>query len=298
VDLKARLIGPVTRRWAWAATAVKVQERFSEVHGSQLASAVTLAAFVSIFPLVVAGIAVVGFFSHSAADLPGRVIEQLGLTGQAADTVTSAIRSAERSRKAASVIGLAGLLWAGLALIAALEFVCDSVWQVTGRGIKDRLYGLVWLAGATVILLGSFALTALLPRLPGPAGPAVLVGALAVDVALWLWTFKVMTNRNVGWRAFLPGAILGAVGLEALKAIGGIYIPRAVASSSALYGSIGVVFATLAWLLFFGRLLVLAAVLNVVWWEEHQGTVTVDIEVPRVDDDVAVGVTRSGEETT
>lgn len=297
MDLKERLLGPPSRRWGWFATAVRVQQRFSEVHGGQLAGAVTLAAFISIFPLLITAIGIVGFFSHSASDLPGEVVRRLGLTGDAATLVTSAIATAERSRKAASAVGLAGLLWTGLNLVTALEFAFDSVWQVSGRGLKDKLYGLVWLAGATAILLASFSLTALLNWLPGPAGPFVFVGALLVDVALWLWTFRVLTNRKVGWRPLLPGALLGAVGLGVLKVAGSIYVPMAVRSSSALYGSIGVVFALLVWLLFFGRLVVLAAVLNVVRWEERHGTVTAEIEFPRVGSDVAVGATRSGEET-
>ena len=297
MDLKERLLGPPVRRWGWFATAVRVQERFSEVHGGQMAAAVTLAAFISIFPLVITAIGVVGFFSHGADDLPGEVIRRLGLTGEAATLVTGAIETAERSRKAASAVGLAGLLWTGLNLVTALQFTFDSAWQVSGRGLVGKLYGLVWLAGATVILLASFALTALLNRLPGPAGPLVLVGAFAVDLTLWLWTFKALTNRDVGWRALLPGALLGAAGLVVLKAVGSVYVPLAVRSSSALYGSIGVVFAVLAWLLFFGRLVVLAAVVNVVRWEEHHGTVRVEMELPRVRGDEAAGATRAGEET-
>ena len=49
-----------------------------------------------------------------------------------------------------------------------------------------------------------------------------------------------------GLRARAPSP--AAVGIEVLKLVGGIYVPRAVASSSALYGSIGIVFAILAWL--------------------------------------------------
>ncbi len=298
MDLKERILGPPSRRWGWFATAVRVQQRFSEVHGGQLAAAVTLAAFISIFPLLITAIGVVGFFSHSASDLPGEVVRRLGLTGDAATVVTSTITTAEKSRKAASAVGLAGLLWTGLNLVAALEFAFDSVWQVSGRGLKDKLYGLAWLAGASAILLASFSLTALLNWLPGPAGPFVFLVALLVDVALWLWTFRVLTNRKLGWRPLLPGALLGALGLEVLKVLGSVYVPMAVRSSSALFGSIGVVFAVLAWLLFFGRLLVLAAVLNVVRWEERHGTATAEIELPRVGDDGAVGATRAGEETS
>lgn len=297
MDLKERILGPLTRRWGWMATAVRLQERFSEVHGGQLAAAVTLAAFISIFPLLVAGTAVVGFFSHGADDLSGEVVSRLGLTGRAAETVTDAITTAERNRRAASVVGLAGILWAGSYLVTAFQFAFNSVWQVAGRGLKDRLYGLVWLVGATAILVGSFTLTAALTRLPGPVGPLAFLAALGVDLVLWLWTFKVLTNRDVGWRPHLPGAVLGAMGLEVLKIVGGIYVPRAVTSSSALYGSIGVIFAILAWLLFFGRLAVFSAVVNVVRWENSHGTLTVEMELPRVDD-VALGATRSGEETS
>ena len=122
-----------------------------------------------------------------------------------------------------------------------------------------------------------------------------LVVALVVDAALWLWTFRVLTNRDVGWRAHLPGAVLGAVGLEVLKVVGGIYVPMAVTSSSVLYGPLGVVFAILAWLLVFGRLVVYTAVFNVVRWENRHGTVTAEIELPRMLDEVPVGTTRAGE---
>ena len=57
-------------------------------------------------------------------------------------------------------------------------------------------------------------------------------------------------------------------------------MPRAVASSSALYGSIGVVFAVLAWLALYGRLIVYGAVVNVLRWEAERGHRRVPIEVP------------------
>jgi membrane protein len=293
--VKERLLGPLTRRWPWFATAVKTYERFDEVHGTYLAAAITLTAFLSLFPLLLAIIGVVGFFSRNVSDLPGEVIRRMGLTGEAATAVKSAIAAAERSRRAASVVGVAGLLWSGLGLVSAMQFAFDSVWQVAGRGIKERLYGFAWLFGAALLFAASAAVIALLRQLPGPAWPFVVAANLAVDVALWMWTFKALTNRDVGWRPLLPGALLGAVGLEALKVVGAVYVPRLIASSSALYGSIGVVFAILAWLLFFGRLMVYAAALNVVCWEERHGTVTAEIEVPKVPGEVPTVTTRAGE---
>jgi len=278
-------------------TVLRVQQRFGEVHGGYLASAVTLTAFLSLFPLLIAVTGVIGFFARNAADLPSQVIVRLGIPpgSGAADLVNGAIGKAEQSRKAASVVGVLGLLWSGLGVVAALQFAFDSVWQIAGRGIKDKLFGLGWLAGAGLIFVASFAITAAVRVLPGPAWPFAFLLTLAVGVALWLWTFQALTNRDVGWKPLLPGAIFGAVGLEALKAVGTLYVPRVVASSSALYGSIGVVFAILAWLLIFGRLVVYATVLNVVRWEEEHGTDTVVIDLPHVPGEAPTTASRAGE---
>lgn len=294
--MKERILGSLAERWPWVRTAMRVQDRFSELHGTCLASAVTLAAFVSLFPLLLAVIGVVGVLSVNATNLAGDVITRLGLSGEAATALRSAIRTAESTGRAASVVGVLGLLWTGLGLVAALQFTFDSVWQVSGRGLRDKLYGLLWLAGASVVFVASFVVTALLRLLPGPARvPGIALG-LAVDIAVMMWTFRALTNRDVGWRALLSGAILGGVGLEVLKVAGGIYVPMLVRSSSALYGSIGVVFAILAWLLILGKVVVYAAVLNVVRWEEDHGTVTAEIELPRIPNAVPVMATRAGEE--
>jgi uncharacterized BrkB/YihY/UPF0761 family membrane protein len=68
-----------------------------------------------------------------------------------------------------------------------------------------------------------------------------------------------------------------------------------VARSSALYGSIGIVFGVLAWLFLFGRLVVISSVLNVVLWERRHGTVTVGVEVPNLPGPPPTTGTRSGE---
>ncbi len=279
------------------AVVLDVQERFSEIHGGSLAAAVTLASFLSLFPLVIVAIAVVGFFASTTPDLSDEVAGFLGLTptGTAAGALDTAIGTAEESRAAASIVGFVGLLWSALGLVAALQYAYGAVWQVTGRGLKDKVLALAWFVGAALVFVTSFAVTAVLGFLPPLFAPLNLVVGIGVSFGLFLWTAKVLCNRDVGWRPLIPGAVLGAVGLELLKVVGGIYVPRAVASSSALYGSIGIVFAILAWLLFFGRLIVYSATLNVVLWERRHGTVSVPLQMPKLPGTTPVAATRSGE---
>src|SRR5581483_753324 len=153
-----------------------VQRRYGEVGGNQLAAAFTLQAFLSIFPLLLAGLAVIGFVSaHShvtgGADLAGRLVDQLGLKGESAKMLTDAVHAAERSRKAASIVGFLGVLWSGLGLVAALQFAYNSVWQVKDRGMKDKAFGLAWLGGAAILFVGGAAATTALRWLPGFLAP-------------------------------------------------------------------------------------------------------------------------------
>lgn len=258
-----------------------VQRRYGDVGGNQLASAFTLNAFLSIFPLLLVALAVLGFVAAgSQTDVAGRLVDNLGLKGESAKMLTDAVAAAKTSRKTASVVGFVGLLWSGLGLVGALQYAYNSVWQVNDRGMKDKAFGLLWLVGAALLFVGGAAATTALRWLPGFLAPLGIVVTFAVSFGLWLWTSRVLPNTKLAWRTLVPGALLGAVGLEILKVVGAYYVPRAVASSSQLYGSLGIVFAVLAWLLLFGRLVVYSAVLNVVQYEKHQGTIQAVVEAP------------------
>lgn len=284
-------------RFTLVAVAAAVQARFGELHGGFLAGAITLAAFLSVFPLLLVAAATLGFFSTHQPDLAGEVLDVLGIPigGDAEEFVREAIRNAEESRRAASIVGFVGLLWSGLGLVGALQYAYNATWQVTGRGIRDKAVGLLWLLGAGLVFLASFGLTAAVQFLPGFLAPLQLVLALALGVAMFLWASKILPNRDVGWRPLLPGAVLAAVGFELLKVVGGIWVPRAITSSSALWGALGIVFAIFAWLLFFGRLVVYSSVLNVVLWERRHGTVTIELDVPNIPGRNEPEATRSGE---
>lgn len=282
------------RRWPWLDQVLSVHDRFGAVGGGPHSSSIALAGFLSLFPLLLVLIAAVGFLSSGDADFATTVVSDLGLQGRAAEVVENAITTAETSRRTASVVGVIGLLWAGLAVVGALQNALNAAWQARGRGLLDRLVALGWLLGAGTLFLASVALGPTLRWTPGTAKPLTLLAGLSLTTVLFLWTYHLLGNKSVGWRVHLPGALLVAVGFEILKVVGSVYVPRAIASASALYGTIGVVFATLAWFAIYGRLIVYGAVLNVVRYERRAGTVTVSIEVPRVDGEVPLTTTRGG----
>jgi membrane protein len=281
-------------RFGWLDSAMAVQERFGAIGGGPLSASIGLAAFLSLFPLLLVIIATVGFVSSSDADFAVRLVRELGLEGEAADTFTEAIQTAEDSRRAASIIGFVGLVLSSLGVVGALQAAVNAAWQSVGRGMVDKLVALLWLAGAGTLFLASTAAGPLLRLLPGPAVVAGSTLSIAVTTAVLVWAYSFLGSQPLPRRAHLVGAIVAAVGFEVLKLIASFYLPRLIASSSALYGSIGVVFAVLAWLMLYARLFVYGAVLNVHRWEQDRGTVTVDLEVPRIDGQVPLTANRGG----
>ncbi|MDP1821273.1 MAG: YhjD/YihY/BrkB family envelope integrity protein [Acidimicrobiales bacterium] len=281
-------------RLPWLDAVLRVTDRFGAIGGGPLSSSIALASFLSLFPLLLVAIATLGFVSAGDDEFALQTISDLGLEGRSAQVVTDAIGAAEDSRQAASLLGLGGLLWSGLGVVGALQAAVNAAWQQTGRGLMDKLVAARWLAGAVVLFVASAGLGGVLGFLPGWATPLALLLGVGLNVLLFLWTYHGLGNVHAGWQAHLPGAVLVGIGVEILKVVGSIYVPRAVASSSGLYGSIGVVFAVLAWLALYARLIVYGAVVNVLRWERTRGTDTIEIEVPHQEGATPLAANRGG----
>lgn len=286
-------------RWRPLGRALDVQDRFGEVNGGFVSSAITVSIFLSLFPLILVAIAVVGFVAEGDPDVSTKIIDNLGLTGNAAETMEEAISTASDSRQAASIIGLVGLAWSGSGVATALRQGVRVPWQEASAGIKGRLLGMAWLVVAAVGFTAALAIGGLLNFLPNHVpSEAITLGAIVVgivaEIGLFWWMFWGLGTRRVAPRDLLPGAILGGLGFEALKLIGTVYVPQLVARTSSLYGPIGIVFAILAWLAFFARLVVYASTYNAVRYEASHGTVQVPVHLPLVPGDAPVAATRGG----
>jgi membrane protein len=273
--VRARLLGI-----PGVSTVLDVQRRYVEARGSALAASITLYGFLALFAVTVLAIAVLGFLSAGGADLAHNLPRDLGLNGSAARLVHESVDSARRSRSATTVVGLVGLAWTGTSLAIVVGDAYNAAWRVDRRGSLDRVLGAAWLGGAAVALGAGGVATAAWSVLPGVFAPLVVVVTLTTNGALFVWTSWILPNRRVPWRASLPAAAIGAVALEVLKVLGAYAVPHLVARSSEVYGTIGVVFALLVWLLIFGRVVVYVAIIEARGWERHHGDRELEVNVP------------------
>lgn len=250
---------------------VELARRLRAARGATLAAAISMRGFLALFPLVVLGLAVLGFVATGVDDLAGRLVSQLGLEGEAARAVTDAVEAARRQRVTSSVVGLAGLLWTGTGLAAALAEVWDQIWDVPQRPVDARARGLVWLAGGTPLVAASLAATAVAAR----GGAWLPVGAglgVAATASVLAWTAVVLPARRCPLTATIPAVVAGALALEAAKTAGAVFLPPLVGRASTTYGTVGVSFAILVWFLLLGRIVVAVVVLERFLADERAGT--------------------------
>ncbi len=248
----------------------ELQRRYNAISGPTLAGGVTLYGFLALFALLVLAVAALGFLSADNSDLAADIVGDLGLTGQAAKIITDSVNAAQKSRSLATVVGVVGILWLGTSFALVVANAFDAAWRVPGRGFRDRLWGIAWLAGAAVLLAAAGFATACWDLLPTAFAPLVVVISLSMNALLWMWTSWLLPNRDVAWRLLVVPALLAAVALEVLKVVGAYVVPHYVATSSELYGAIGIVFAILLWLLVLGRVVVYLAVIEA--WRAEAAT--------------------------
>ena len=86
-------------------------------------------------------------------------------------------------------------------------------------------------------------------------------------LAAILWVSTVLPSRAAAWRAFLPGAVLVAVGTQLVHLLVALYLAPRLGRSSELYGALGAATVILLWLYLEARIFVGAAFLNACLWE-------------------------------
>jgi len=259
------------RRHGVPAFALAVVRKYLDDRGSGLAALIAFYAFFSVFPLLLVFVSVLGFVLQDDPALREKVVDsalaQLPIVGaQLGDEVQPL-----QGSHVALAVGLAGALWAGLGVTLALGRAFDAVADVPRleqrTGLRARGRGLLVLGVLAVVLIGASGLAGLAAR--GRAGTAVselgaLALSLAVDGAVLLAVFAVLTTRPRRVRDLLPGVALAAVGTLALQSAGAWYLAYTVTRASDTYGAFALVIGLLSWFVLLANLIVIAAEVNVV----------------------------------
>ena len=255
--------------------------RDRQIAGGVLGGGLAYRFFFWVLALSVFAVGGLGFASRSSANVASAA-EEAGLTDAVAGTVASAAQQAESSRWWLIIIGGFLVLWFSWGLLRALWLTHAAAWRIHPPTITNgpRAFALVV---ATPFLLATLSAAAgwVRDNTDAALGAAATVSLSIAFAAGWLWVSMRLPSPNVRWTAFLPGAILLGVGLNALHIFTVYYLSEKLAHSAKLYGVLGLAATALFYLFLIGRGVIWAAELNAIVWEvRHPGSIPSDEPAP------------------
>jgi membrane protein len=265
----------------WKAVARKSFDRFGEVGLTDRAAALAYYGFLSLFPALIVGVALLALFGNYPETYRS-IMDTLrdAAPGEAVNTVDSALKNVLRGRGAEGLLGF-GLLFAFVtasgavgASIRALEAINQTSESATF--VRSNLTR-IWL---TLALMGLLLVAALALLVAGPLFGSIADGAGLGDTGR---TVVRMLRYPVGFAALLgallllyslgpagtrrrliehlPGAVLATV-LGVLASMAFSFYVDNFGSYDKTYGTLGAVIVLLIWIYVGGVAMLLGALLN------------------------------------
>jgi YihY family inner membrane protein len=271
-SVKARLDG-FQRGHGWAGFPLAVVVKFGEDRAANLAVLMAYYAFLSIFPLLLVLVTVLGYvlyghpglqqvvFNSAIGDFP--IIGQHGgfqpLSGNPAGLV----------------IGLVLAIWSGLAVAQTAQTAFNTVYAVprtSWPGFVPRLK-----RSAELVCLGGFGLvvtTLIQGAVSGTGSYGLHIGfggqvagaviGLVLNFVLFAYLFRRLTVYPVGNRDVWPGAAVAAIAWFVLQKVGTSLVNNKINGAQGTYGTFAVVIGLLFWFFLLSQITLLSAEINMV----------------------------------
>ena len=241
-----------------------VVKKYGDDDGGRQAALITYYGFLSIFPLLLLGVAILSRVLADHPDLRQRLINAI-----VPQTLRSTVEHSLATLPSSTipfVAGLVGLLLSGTGVVFSAYQTLNHVAAIPYRlraGFFSR-YVRVFVVLATLLAgaLATGALTVVATALPGQPGlqrAAAVLGSALVVFAVLLLGAKLLLARPAPVRALWPGAILGAAAVTVVLNAGAPLLARLVARAGPVYGSFATVAGMFALLYLVGQALVYAA---------------------------------------
>ncbi|MBV9853225.1 MAG: YihY/virulence factor BrkB family protein [Streptosporangiaceae bacterium] len=270
VERVIRRVDAAQRRFTPTAFVFGVIKKYGDDNGGVLVANLAYSAFVSLFPLLLVFVTILGLVAASnpvfREDALNAVASQVPLIGH---QLTGNVHTLQRSSMIGLIVGLVVLIWGSLGLAQAGLFAMEQVWNLPGParpGYVQRLGRSALFVG----LLGAGVLVATaLASLNTYGHNAVVIVVLAeilataVNAGMYLGGFRVLTPKGVPTRDLLPGAIIGGVCWTLLQILG-TYLVHHFLHSDSVYGVFATVLGLVAWIYLVAKITVYAAEVNVV----------------------------------
>lgn len=269
----------IRRRYPLVDHAVRMVQHYGAVKGNLQAGAVTYFAFLSFFPILALGFFAIGSIAriYDAQTQLVEAIEQVlpGMVSEEPAQGKIALSTIQRSAGAAGIIGLLGVMYAGLGWLSGMRDALLVMFQLPQHEQPSFVVGkardLVTLAliGFTLVVSVAVAgvVNGLSAQILGFVGfgeelrpllrlLTVLVG-LGANMVLFFALFKLLARPPTPPRSLWGGAVLGAIGFEVLKQASTYLI--ASTKEQPAFQAFGIALILVVWINYFSRVVMYAA---------------------------------------
>jgi membrane protein len=265
---------------SWKGVLKRAMREFSDDNVTDWAAALTYYGVLSIFPMLLALISLLGLFGQSATQPLLDNISSVA-PGPAKDIVTQAIQNLQKSQGGAGVmffVGLALALWSASGYVGAFMRASNDIWDVDeGRPVWKTIPLRVGVTGLLLVLLTMSAMAVVLTGpLANSIGDIVGLGSTAVmvwDVAKWpvlilvvsfmiaLLYYAAPNVRHPKFQWVSPGSLLAVMLWIVASALFAFYVAN-FSSYNKTYGALGGVIVFLTWLWITNNVILLGAEFN------------------------------------
>ena len=219
-------------------------------------------AFMSMFPLMLGLLAVLGLVIHDPHVQQHFESTVVGFFPNDAHSVlTHALDGVRQHAGLLGVVGILGLLWSGSSLFTSMEFALGEMFGTRQREfLRQRLMALTMTGIFVVAIVLTVALNAAVGLVHVVPFLGPLVGAL-VWIGFMTTIYRVVPNRTFRLAELWPGAVLAGLLMEVLTLLWPLY--TGLSHGFNTYSSSFALFFLLAtWLYFLSQFILLGAVAN------------------------------------
>jgi YihY family inner membrane protein len=269
IEALLRVIDRFQQRHAVLGFPFGVLKKYGDDQGGKKAALLAHYGFLSLFPLLLVFLTLLGYALHNNKELQQGVVDTLARQFPVLGTQVEKSISTIQGSGVALVVGILGTLWGGLGITQSFQDAMNDIWNVPRRQRPNFWWRLARGLAALLLVAGEVVAATVLAQ-EGIAGPGLLGrvdllgGSFLLNLLLLLVMFQVLTGTRLRWRWLLPGAALGALGWSVLQTVGVQLVNHQLERANLLYGVFAVVLVLIGWLYLSTQLVLYAAEVNVV----------------------------------
>jgi YihY family inner membrane protein len=271
VEKAIRKVDATQRRFTPTAFLFGVVKKYGDDNAGVLVSNLAYSAFVSLFPLLLILVTILGLVvaGHPSIqkDVTDAVANQIPLLGT---TLTGNVHELQRSSTIGLIVGLILLIYGVTGLAQAGLFTMAQVWNLPGpsrpgyvQRLGRALLFLGLLGGGVIVTTGLASFSTYLQGRGFWFKLLIDVVTAAFGAGMYLGGFRALTAKGVPTRSLLPGAITGGILWTVLQILGAWLVHHFLHSNS-VYGVFATVLGLLAWIYLAVEITVYSAEINVV----------------------------------